>query len=188
MITIHQGYSTVTIHPLKMRGFIQDQRLARRRATQLKPEKIRIDELFCQPEKLYTESLLEVQSKSIAEEINTTLKDKCMACYDPALQVHSCQLDNPQEKVDRNFDNPFQLVDLWLANDTTFEKTKDKIVYRRKFVATIKKSFVIYNMSNNSLIEIENRRRRLVLYFVDFSFFYYFMCLFIFYFYLRGVP
>ena len=50
-----------------------------------------------------------------------------MACFDPALQVHSCYLNNPQEKVDRNFDNAFQLVNLWLANETAFEKTKDKI-------------------------------------------------------------
>ena len=57
MITIHQGDSTVTIHPLKMRGFMQDLGLAKRRATQLKPEKIQIDELSYQPEKLYTEAL-----------------------------------------------------------------------------------------------------------------------------------
>ena len=75
MIAIHQGDSTVTIHPLKMHAFIQDLGLAKRRATQLKPEKIRIDKLFYQPEKLYTEVLLEVLSKSIAEEINTTLKN-----------------------------------------------------------------------------------------------------------------
>ena len=74
MIAIHQGDSTVTIHPLKMRGFIQDLELEKRRATQLKPEKTRIDELSCQPEKMYAEALLEVLSKAIAEEINTTLK------------------------------------------------------------------------------------------------------------------
>ena len=56
MIAIHQGDSTVMIHPLKMRGFIQDLGLAKRRATQLKPEKIRIGELSYQPEKLYTEA------------------------------------------------------------------------------------------------------------------------------------
>ena len=50
-----------------------------------------------------------------------------MACFYPAVQVHPCYLNNPQEKVDRNFDNAFQLVGLWLANETTFEKTKDKI-------------------------------------------------------------
>ena len=50
-----------------------------------------------------------------------------MACYDPVVQVHSCYLNNPREKVDRNFDNAFQLVDLWSANEMTFEKTKDKI-------------------------------------------------------------
>ena len=50
-----------------------------------------------------------------------------MACFDPAVQVHSCYLDNPREKVDRNFDNAFQLVDLWPDNEMTFEKTKDKI-------------------------------------------------------------
>ena len=49
MIAIHQGDSTVTIHPVKMRGLIQDLRLAKRRATQLKPENIRIDELSYQP-------------------------------------------------------------------------------------------------------------------------------------------
>ena len=50
-----------------------------------------------------------------------------MACFNPAVQVHSCYLNNSREKVDRNFDNAFQLVDLWLASETTFEKTKDKI-------------------------------------------------------------
>ena len=66
-------------------------------------------------------------SKTIAKEVNTTLKNERMACYDPAVQVHSCYLNNPREKVDPNFDNAFQLVDLWLANETTFEKSKDKI-------------------------------------------------------------
>ena len=79
MIAIHQEDSTVTIHPLKMRGFMQDLRLAKRRATQLKPENIRIDELYYQREKLYTEAILDVLNKTIAEEINTTLKSKCMA-------------------------------------------------------------------------------------------------------------
>ena len=44
-IAIHQGDSTVTIHPLKTRGFIENLELAKRRATQLKPEKIQTDEL-----------------------------------------------------------------------------------------------------------------------------------------------
>ena len=60
MIAIHQGDSTVTIHPLKMRRFIQDLGFAKHRVTQLKPEKIRIDELSYQPEKLYAEALLDV--------------------------------------------------------------------------------------------------------------------------------
>ena len=51
-----------------------------------------------------------------------------MACFDPSVQVRSCYLNNPREKADRNSDNAFQLVDLWLANETTFEKTKDKIL------------------------------------------------------------
>ena len=97
---------------LQICGFIQDLGLAKCRATQLKLEKIWINEISCQPEKLYTEALLEVLSKAISEEINTTLKSKCMACYDPAQQVHACYLNNPREKVDRNFDNAFQLVDL----------------------------------------------------------------------------
>ena len=46
VIVIHQGDSTVTVHPLKMRGLMQDLGLAKRRATQLKPEKTRIDELY----------------------------------------------------------------------------------------------------------------------------------------------
>ena len=127
MIAIHQGDSTVTIHPLKMRGFTQDFGLAKRRATQLKSEKIRIDELSYQPEKLYTEALLDVLSRTIAEEINTTLKNECMPCYYPAVHVHSWHLNNTREKVDRNFDNAFQLVDLWLAKETAFEKMKNKI-------------------------------------------------------------
>ena len=127
MIAIHQGDSTFMIHPLKMRGFIQGLGLAKLRARQQKSEKIRIDELSYQPEKLYTKALLEVLSKSIAEEINTTLKNECMACYYPAVKVHSCCLNNPREKLDRNFDNAFQLKDLWLANETTSEKTKDKV-------------------------------------------------------------
>ena len=73
MIAIHQGDSAVTIHPLEMRGFIQDLGLAKRKATQLKTENIRIDELSHQSEKLYTESLLEILSKAIAEEINTNV-------------------------------------------------------------------------------------------------------------------
>ena len=84
MITIHQEDFTMTIHPPKI--LIWDLGLAKRRATQLKPEKIRIDEISYQPEKLYTESLLEVLSKAIAEEISTTLKNKCMACFDPLVQ------------------------------------------------------------------------------------------------------
>ena len=76
MITIHQRDSAVTIHPLKMQGFIQDLGLAKCRATQLKPEKIQIDELSYQPEKLHAEALLEVLSKAIEEEINTTLKKR----------------------------------------------------------------------------------------------------------------
>ena len=35
--------------------------------------------------------------------------------------------NHPGEKVDRNFDNAFLLGDLWFANETPFEKTKDKI-------------------------------------------------------------
>ena len=50
-----------------------------------------------------------------------------MACFEPAVQVHSCYLNNPREKVERNFDNAFQLVDLWFANETTFDKAKNKI-------------------------------------------------------------
>ena len=72
MIAIHQGHSTVTILPLKCKD--SDLGLAERSATLLKPEKIRIDELSYQPEKLYTETLLEVLSKAIAKEINATLK------------------------------------------------------------------------------------------------------------------
>ena len=103
MIVIHQGDSTVTIHPLKMLRFTQNLGLAKRRATQLKPEKIQIDESSYQPENLYTEALLEVLSKAITEEINATLKSECMAYFDPVVQVHSYYLNNPREKVDRNF-------------------------------------------------------------------------------------
>ena len=49
-----------------------------------------------------------------------------MACYDPAVEVLSCYLNNPQEKVDRNFDNAFQLVDLSSTNEMIFDKTKDE--------------------------------------------------------------
>ena len=49
MTAIHQGDPTVMIHPPKMPGFIQYLGLAKSRVTQLKPEKIRIDELSCQP-------------------------------------------------------------------------------------------------------------------------------------------
>ena len=50
-----------------------------------------------------------------------------MAHHEPALQVHSCYLSNPREKVDRNFGNAFQLVNIRLANEMVFEKTKGKI-------------------------------------------------------------
>ena len=63
---------------------------------------VAIDKLSYQPEKLYTEALLEVLGKTIAEEINAVLKNECMACYEPAVQVHSYYLSDPQEKVDRN--------------------------------------------------------------------------------------
>ena len=88
MIAIHQGDSTVSIHPPKTRGFIQVLGLAKRRDTQLKPEKIRIDEFSYQQEKLYTEALLEILSKVIAEQINTILKHECMACCNSPVQVH----------------------------------------------------------------------------------------------------
>ena len=127
VIAIHQRDSTVTIHHLKMNGFLQDLGLAKCRATQLKPEKVQIDELSYQPEKLYTEALLEVLSKAFTEEINMTLKNECMVCYDPVVQVHFCYLNNPWEKVDCNFDNMFQLVDLCSVNKMIFQKTKDKI-------------------------------------------------------------
>ena len=39
MITIHHAHSKVTIHHLKIHGFIQDLGLVKRRVTQLKPEK-----------------------------------------------------------------------------------------------------------------------------------------------------
>ena len=65
MNTIYQRNSTVMIHPLKMPGFKQDLVLAKCRATQLKSEKIQIDKLSYQPEKLYAEALLEVLSKAI---------------------------------------------------------------------------------------------------------------------------
>ena len=50
-----------------------------------------------------------------------------MASYDSAMQVHFCYVNNPREKLDCNFDNAFQLVDLWSANEMLFEKIKDKI-------------------------------------------------------------
>ena len=50
-----------------------------------------------------------------------------MVCFDPAMQVHSCYLNNPWEKVDPNSDNAFQLVGLWSASEMTFEKTKNRI-------------------------------------------------------------
>ena len=79
--------------------------IGKRRATQLKPEKIRIDELSSQLEKLYTEALLEVLNKAIAEEINADLENDCMVCYEPAMQIHSRCLSDPRESVDHNFDN-----------------------------------------------------------------------------------
>ena len=45
MIAIHQRDSTVATHPLKIHRFIQDLGFAKRRATQLKQEKIPIDGL-----------------------------------------------------------------------------------------------------------------------------------------------
>ena len=73
MIAIYQEDSTVMIHPLKMDRLIQIMGLAKRRSTKLKREKIRMDELFYQIEQFYTEALLEILSKAIAEEISTVL-------------------------------------------------------------------------------------------------------------------
>ena len=61
-----------------------------------KPEKIRIDDLSYQPEKVYTEALLEVLSKAIAEEINAVFfflpslsiafrKPYSQKCYSPVI-------------------------------------------------------------------------------------------------------
>ena len=89
MIAIYQEDSTVTIHALKMRGFIQDLGLTKCRATQLKPEKIRIDELSSKPKTLYTKILLEVLSKA-TEEINAALKNQCKTNCKPAVLIQSC--------------------------------------------------------------------------------------------------
>ena len=106
--------------------------IGKTQSTQLKPEKIQTDELSYQPEKLYTDAILEILSKAITEEIKTTLKNECMTCYDPAVQVHFCYLNNPREKVDRNFDNEFQVVDLWSVGKTTFQKTEILLVVKDK--------------------------------------------------------
>ena len=45
--------------------------------------------------------------------------------WSSSIPVSYC-LNNPLKKVIRNFDNTFQLVDLWLANETTFEKKKNE--------------------------------------------------------------
>ena len=126
MIAIHQEGSTVTIHSLKMPEFLPDLGLAKRWATQLKPGKIRIDELSSEPEKLFTEALLEDLSKAMAEEINAALENECITCYEPAVQIHSGYLSDPREKVGHNVDDAFWIVDC-LSNETAFEKTKDKI-------------------------------------------------------------
>ena len=47
-------------------------------------------------------------------------------CFDVKWKVTN-QRHDPRKKVDRNSDNAFQLVDLWLAKKTTFEKTNYKI-------------------------------------------------------------
>ena len=145
MIAIYQGGSTVTINPLKIYGFRSDLELTKRRATQLKPNKIRIDELSYQPEKLYAEALLYVLSK--AEEINITLKNECMACYDPAVEIHSCYMNNPREKVARNFDNAFQSINLWSANEMTMKKQKIKFRWQSKtkiFISCVEIYWEIY--------------------------------------------
>ena len=55
---------------------MQDLIFAKRRAMRLKPEKNWLKELSYQPEKLSAEALLDVLSKAMAEEINTTLKKR----------------------------------------------------------------------------------------------------------------
>ena len=55
---------------------------------------------------------VEVLTEAIAEEIITTLRNEYMACYDLAVQVIYCYLNNSRDKVGRNFYNAFQLVDL----------------------------------------------------------------------------
>ena len=94
MIAIHPGDSTVMIHPLKMRGFIQDLALAKRRATQLKPEKIRIDELSYQPEKLHAKALLDCFVQSHCRGNQHNLKKRMYG-----VQVHSCYMNKPREKM-----------------------------------------------------------------------------------------
>ena len=91
MISIQQGDSTVRIHPLKMRGFIQDLGLANAGAMQLKPEKIWIDELSYRLEKLNTEALMEVLSKAITEEINLypIFSDTKMSIFEWAFVLYA---------------------------------------------------------------------------------------------------
>ena len=125
---------------------MQDLGLEKCRATQLEPEKIPIDELSYQPEKFHAAALQEVLGKAIAAEINAVLKNECMACYEPAVQVYPCYLSDPREKVDGNFDNVFRLGDLWLANEMPFEKTKDKIQVAVKTYLYLTRSQLLRNL------------------------------------------
>ena len=126
-IALHQGKATVNLNPKKMQSFIQDLRIAKRRATRFTPEKFKIDEVNYQPENLYAQALLEIMSKSIAEEINETLKRECMACFNPNIKfLHKCYVNDPREKVDNHFNQAFRLVDIWTANEMAFEQTKDQ--------------------------------------------------------------
>ena len=114
-----------------MPEFLLDLGLAKRWATQLKPGKIRIDELSSEPEKLFTEALLEDLSKAMAEEINAALENECITCYEPAVQIHSCYLSDPREKVGHNFDDAFWIVDVCLTK-RHLKKRKIKFKWQPK--------------------------------------------------------
>ena len=79
-----------------------------------------------------------------------------MAFYDPAVQVHSCYLNNPREKAERIFDNVFQLVDLWSANEMIFEKSKDDKIQVAVKDENIYFTFILFYKTSNAFRLTEN--------------------------------
>jgi len=136
MVALHQGRSTIMVNNVP--SLIRDlAKTKKRRHSVDKLEKrtrnIQIDEISYQPEKLYASAVIEILAKDIVQEIYATANNNCEGCInivnnEPHNQMthETCQL-LPSEKAEVFFDDAFRKMDMYSANDESFEKVKDQI-------------------------------------------------------------